>query len=313
MGRLFDFMLPEAKSQAAHNTDSVFLFINDVSFLILLGITIALIYFAIKYRRKSDDDITPVIKHNTKLEITWSVIPLFLVMIVFGWGYSGWLNLKAVPDNAYEIHVTASKWNWLFKYQNGVASPGEVHVPAGRPVKLVMQSTDVIHSFYVPEYRIKQDVLPNRYTYVWFEADEPGESQVFCAEYCGTLHSGMLAKVIVHEQDEFDEWLASQNVAGEGQSPVEYGKSLFSIQGCNACHTVDGSKLIGPSLQGAWNKEETLTDGSTITVDENYIRESILTPGEKIVTGFSNVMTPYEGIISDEEISALIEYIKTLK
>lgn len=312
MGSLFDFMLPELKSPlTGASTDALMGFIHLVSFIILAGVTIAMIYFAIKYKRKSDDDETPLITHNNTLELTWSVIPLILVFIVFGWGYSGWLNLQAVPDNAYEIQVSAYKWGWTFSYENGAQVGNEVHVPAGRPVKLVMKSQDVLHSFFVPDYRIKQDVLPNRYTYVWFQAEETGESQVFCTEYCGTSHSDMLAKVIVHSQDDFDNWLASQSTGG-GETPVERGESLLTLQGCITCHSVDGSEKIGPSFQGLWGSERNFENASSLTADENYIRESILDPSAKIVQGYQNQMVSYEGRLSDDDISDIIEYLKTL-
>ena len=314
MGRLFDFMLPENMSPlTADYTDGLFHFINEASTIVLVGITIALIYFAIRYRRKSSDDKTPVITHNNKLEITWSVIPLFITLIIFSWGYKGWLNLKAVPDDAYEIHVTGFKWNWAVSYENGAQTLNEIHVPQGTPVKLVMKSRDVLHSFFVPDYRVKQDVLPNRYTYVWFQAEEVGESQVFCTEYCGTSHSNMLAKVIVHEPDDFKNGLEMNGGAGGSGDPVEAGKELVNLNGCQACHSVDGTPGIGPSFKGIWGKEESLADGSTVTVDENYVRESILNPGAKIVAGHDNVMTPYEGILSDEDITNIIEYLKTIE
>ncbi len=313
MGRLFDFMLPEAKSPTADSTDALFHFINEVSLVLLLGITIALIYFAIKYKRKSDDDKTPLITHNNTLEITWSVIPLLLTLVVFGWGYSGWLNLRAVPDGAYEVKVTGFKWAWNFEYANGAVSPNELHVPAGRPIKLVMQSRDILHSFYVPDYRIKHDVIPNRYTYVWFEAEEPGESIVFCTEYCGTSHSDMLAKVVVHEPEDFETWLATANIPGEG-TPVEQGKALVETNGCQSCHSMDGSELIGPTFKGIWQREQQLADGSTVVVDENYIRESILEPQAKIVAGYENaLMSSYQGLLDDDQIDAIIEYLKTIE
>jgi cytochrome c oxidase subunit 2 len=175
-----------------------------------------------------------------------------------------------------------------------------------------MRSQDVIHSFFVPDYRIKQDVLPNRYTYVWFQADEVGESQVFCTEYCGTSHSDMLATVVVHSKSDFRQWLSEQESSGGG-TPAERGEQLVSIQGCVTCHSVDGSDKIGPTFQGLYDRSETMTDGSTITADENYIRESILDPGAKIVEGYQNQMVSYEGRLSDDEISDIIEYIKTLE
>jgi cytochrome c oxidase subunit 2 len=312
MDRLFEFMLPEAKSPTADSTDALFHFINEVSLVLLIGITIALIYFAIKYRRRSEDDETPVITHNNTLEITWSVVPLLICFVIFGWGYTGWLNLKSVPDNAYEIQVNGFKWGWNVKYDNGAQTLNEIHVPEGRPVKIVLQSSDVLHSFFVPDYRVKHDVVPGRYTYVWFEAEEAGESIVFCTEYCGTGHSDMLAKVIVHTEEDFQSWL-EKNGGGVSGTPVEQGEQLVQLQGCTTCHSDDGSRLIGPSFKGLWESEETLSDGSTVTVDENYLRESILNPGAKIVESYDNVMTPYEGRISDEEITNIIEYLKTLK
>lgn len=312
MDRLFEFMLPEAKSPTADSTDALFHFINEVSLVLLIGITIALIYFAIKYRRRSEDDETPVITHNNTLEITWSVVPLLICFVIFGWGYTGWLNLKSVPDNAYEIQVNGFKWGWNVKYDNGAQTLNEIHVPEGRPVKIVLQSSDVLHSFFVPDYRVKHDVVPGRYTYVWFEAEEAGESIVFCTEYCGTGHSDMLAKVIVHTEEDFQTWL-EKNGGGVSGTPVEQGEQLVELQGCTTCHSDDGSRLIGPSFKGLWESEETLSDGSTVTVDENYLRESILNPGAKIVESYDNVMTPYEGRISDEEITNIIEYLKTLK
>lgn len=312
MGRLFDFMVPEAKSPTAYHTDALYHFINEVSFILLLGITFVIIFSAIKYRRKSEDDKTPVIRGNNALEITWTVIPLLLVLTVFAWGYKGFLYLQAVPDDAYEIKATAQKWSWNFQYSNGAVSPGELHVPAGQPIKLVMQSRDIIHSFFVPDYRIKQDVLPNRYTYVWFNALEPGESHIFCAEYCGTDHSEMLAKVVAHDPDDFETWLANANT-GKSDDPVEHGESLITINGCQSCHSTDGSSGIGPSFKGIWGEDVTLTDGSTVKVDENYIRESILEPQAKIVKGYEAVpMTSFKGILDDEEIDSIIEYIKTL-
>ncbi|MBO6622551.1 MAG: cytochrome c oxidase subunit II [Balneola sp.] len=312
MDRLFEFMLPEAKSPTADSTDALFHFINEVSLVLLIGITFALIYFAIKYRRRSEDDETPVITHNNTLEITWSVVPLLICFVIFGWGYTGWLNLKSVPDNAYEIQVNGFKWGWNVKYANGAQTLNEIHVPEGRPVKIVLQSSDVLHSFFVPDYRVKHDVVPGRYTYVWFEAEEAGESIVFCTEYCGTGHSDMLAKVIVHTEEDFQTWL-EKNGGGVSGTPVEQGEQLVQLQGCTTCHSDDGTRLIGPSFKGLWESEETLSDGSTVTVDENYLRESILNPGAKIVESYDNVMTPYEGRISDEEITNIIEYLKTLK
>ena len=313
MNRFSDFMLPPAKSTTAETTDALFHFINVTSLIFLVGITIAIIYFSWRYRRKSDQDVTPVISHNSKLEITWSVIPLILVMIVFGWGFSGYMNLATPPDDAYEVRVVAKSWLWEFHYETGFVSVNELHVPANRPVKLIMSSDDVIHSFYVPDYRVKRDVLPNRYSSLWFEATEPGESVVFCTEYCGSAHSNMLATVFAHSQEDFDTWLATAGSADDDMDLVELGEQLITRNACNTCHSVDGPRLQGPTFQGVWGRERELESGETVIVDENYVRESILEPNAKIAAGYQPVMPSYAGTLNDRQIDAIIEYLKTLQ
>ena len=313
MNRLTEYMLPPARSTLASETDALFHFINVTSIILLAGITIAIIYFAWKYRRRSEDDVTPVITHNNKLEITWSVIPLILVMIVFGWGFTGYMNLTTPPDDAYEIRVEAVSWRWDFHYENGTTSVNELNVPVDRPVKLIMSSNDVIHSFYVPDFRVKRDVLPNRYSSVWFEAIETGQFHIFCTEYCGTQHSNMMGMVNVMSQDEFDTWLEAGNSVDESIPPAERGEALVSQNGCNACHSVDGSSGVGPSFAGLWGSERTFQNAEPVTADENYIRESILESNAKVVEGFDPVMPAYQGVINDQQISDIIEYIKTLE
>lgn len=305
-------MLPPARSTLAAETDALFNFINVVSLFLLIGITIAIIYFAIKYRRRSEDDTTPLITHNNTLEITWSVIPLVLVMIVFGWGYNGYLNTTTPPDEAYEIRAVAKSWLWEFHYQNGNVSVNELHVPANRPVKMVMSSDDVIHSFYIPDFRVKMDVVPNRYSSVWFEATETGESVLFCTEYCGTAHSNMMADVYVHTQEDFETWLEEGDAIDEDLTPVELGRQLVERQGCLACHTTDGSQLQGPTFQGIYDRDRVLEDGTTLTVDENYIRQSLLEPNSQISEGFPAIMPTYSGSLNDRQIDAIIEYLKTI-
>lgn len=313
---LNDFFLPPIKSTFAGEVDGLFNFIHLVSFILLGGITVCIIYFCYKYRRKSDHDVTPVITHNNKLEVTWSVIPLIMVLIVFGWGFRGYMDMYNPPDDAYEIGVSAQMWSWQFRYENGASSGDELRVPVNRPIKLVMQSQDVIHSFYVPDYRVKHDVLPGRYTQVWFEATETGESTIFCTEYCGTNHSDMLAEVIAMEPDDFEDWL-DENEGGGSQpddlSVEEWGEQLVEQNGCLTCHSPDNSEdLQGPGWQGLFGSERTLDDGSTEEADENYIRESILEPNAKIVEGYNPVMPSYQGTINDEQMDAIIEYFKTL-
>ena len=313
MNRLTEFMLPPAKSTTAEATDALFHFINVTSIILLLGITVAIIYFSWKYRRRSDDDVTPVIAHNSKLEITWSVIPLILVMIVFGWGFTGYINLITPPDDAYEIRVVGKSWLWEFHYETGHVSVNELHVPVNRPVKLVMSSDDVLHSFYIPDYRVKMDVLPNRYTSLWFEATEISESVIYCTEYCGTAHSNMLATAHVHSQEDFETWLESAGSADDDMDPVELGEQLVTRNACNTCHSADGARLIGPTFQGLWMAERTMQDGEVVVADENYIRESILEPNARINEGYDPVMPSYAGSLNDRQIDAIIEYIKTLQ
>ncbi|NBC25974.1 MAG: cytochrome c oxidase subunit II [Bacteroidetes bacterium] len=313
MIELSEYMLPPARSTLAGETDALFHFINVTSFILLIGITIAIVYFSWKYRRRSDDDVTPVITHNSTLEITWSVIPLILVMIVFGWGFTGYMNLTTPPDNAYEVRVVGKSWLWEFHYNNGKVSVNELNVPVDRPVKLVMSSDDVIHSFFVPDFRVKRDVLPNRYSSLWFEATETGESIIFCTEYCGTNHSQMDAVVNVMTQDDFETWVESGDSVDESVPPAERGEALVSRNGCNACHSADGSSGVGPSYLGLWESERPLANGETVTADANYIRESILQSDAKIVEGYDNVMPSYQGVINDREIDDIIEYIKTLE
>ncbi|WP_069133288.1 cytochrome c oxidase subunit II [Rhodohalobacter halophilus] len=313
MNRLIEYMLPPAKSTLAGETDALFAFINISSFIFIIGITLTMLYFAWRYRRKSDDDVTPVISHNNILEITWSVIPLILVIIVFSWGYSTYMKKISPPSDAYEVRVVGKSWLWEFHYDNGNVSVNELHVPENRPVKLIMSSDDVIHSFYVPDFRVKMDVLPNRYTSVWFEATEQGESTVYCTEYCGTAHSNMLATVHVHSQEDFEDWLETSGGSGEDLPPVERGEMLVQQNACMTCHSTDGSRLTGPTFQGAWGSDVPLENGETVQFDENYVRESILEPNAKVHQGFQPVMPSYAGTLDDRQIDAIIEYIKTLQ
>ncbi len=316
MEALNDFFLPPAKTAVAEQYDALFWFVHISSLVLTIGIVTAIIYFVIKYRRKSENDVTPVITHNNKLEVTWSVIPLILTLVLFGWGFQTYLDMTTPPEDTYEVNVTAQKWLWRFQYQNGASTTNELHVPAGRPVKLIMQSQDVIHSFYVPDYRIKQDVVPGRYTETWFNAREPGESIVFCTEYCGTDHSNMNARVIVHEPEEFQAWL--ENNSGPVSRPqdlsqAEWGKQLAQENACMSCHSADGSEMVGPTWQGTFGTQRQFADGTSAEVDENYLRESILEPNAKIVEGYQPVMPSAQGMLNDEQITAIIEYIKTLK
>ncbi|HKJ46101.1 MAG TPA: cytochrome c oxidase subunit II [Balneolales bacterium] len=317
MFNLGKYFLPPAKSTFAHNTDALFNFITTTGAYLLLGIVVVMIYFVIKYRRRSEDDVTSLVDHNTTIEIVWSIIPLILVLVIFSWGFKDYYKLFTPPQDSYEINVTAQQWLWKFKYDNGKTTMNKLHVPAGRPVKLVMKSNDVIHSLFIPDFRVKHDVLPSKYSIVWFDAKKPGHADLFCTQYCGVGHSNMHADVIIQSQKDFDKWLkqgaSSSNGKPAGKTMAEYGKELYQKNGCNSCHSLDGSKGVGPSWKGVFGSKVTLSDGKTVTVDENYIRESILNPGAKIVKGYNNVMPTFQGVLKNEQIDALIAFIKKQK
>ncbi len=313
--RIAEFLLPPQRSTVAADVDGLFHFIHITGFILFIGIVIAIVFFAIKYRRQSEDEVTPVITHHTGLEITWSVIPTILILIVFSWGFRGFLAQNTPPSDAYEINVTAVSWFWEFEYPDeGITLTDELIVPVDQPIKLVMRSEDVIHSFFVPDYRVKKDVLPNRYTTTWFEATEEAESIMFCAEYCGTEHSTMDATIRVVSEEEFQEFLDEEAVDLEELPLVEVGEVTFEQQGCTACHSVDGTPGAGPTLQGLYQSERTMDDGETLTADEDYLYESIVDPRARVTEGYPNNMPTFYGDrLSDREIEGLIEYIKELQ
>ena len=306
-------ILPQAASTVAASVDSVEMLVFWVcliSFAIVMGMVIG---FPILYSRKSDDDVTPDIRGNHVAEAIWTIIPTILCFVIFGAGLVVYNEMRAIPEDALEIQITGRKWQWIFTYPDGKVVPNEMVVPAGKDIRLVMKSNDVIHSFFVPDFRIKQDVLPTAYTKLWFNAPEPGEHQVFCTEYCGTSHSGMLAKVKVLSQADFDAWSAPATDAGSDLPPEQLGQEAFSKFGCNACHSIDGTTLVGPSLKGVFGKTEKLEGGATAVVDENYIMESVYDPNLKVVQGFGPIMPSFKGMASETEVRGLIAYIKTLK
>lgn len=308
--------LPPQASTTAQYVDPLFYFIlYTSSFFFLLVIAVMCLYVW-KYRRKEDGEKTSSIKGNHTIEIVWSIIPTILLVIMFYWGFKNWMELNVPPGNALDIRVTAQRWLWTYDYpKDGITSP-ELVVPVNTPVKLTMSATDVIHSFFVPQFRIKKDVIPNRYTVVWFEATEPGEYPVMCTEYCGTGHSRMLSKVKAVSYAEYTQWIQSGGGAEkpkEGVSLTEYGKSLFTKQACNTCHSVEGQKLVGPPLNGKYGSQDELEGGKKVLVDDNYIRESLMEPTAKVVKGFPPVMPTYKGKLDDSQINALIDYLKSLK
>ncbi len=287
--------------------DQAFWFILGASVIMLAGITATMIYFLVKYRRDRNPDPAQI-KDSKKLELLWTILPTVLVMVMFYYGWAGFKVMRDVPDDAMEVIVNARMWSWSFQYPNGSQS-AELYVPTGQPVVLKLKSADVIHSFFVPEFRLKEDCVPGRENHAWFQTTRDGTFDIFCAEYCGDLHSQMLSKVVSLPPAQFADWL-DDNV--NNVSP----EFLLQVKGCNACHTINGQRLIGPSYKGLFGKTETvLTDGQErqLVVDEEYIRHSILEPQADVVKGYDPVMPPMKGQITDEEIDIIIEYIKTLK
>jgi len=309
--------IPEAASNLASKVDGLLLVITFISIFFFVLISAVLIYFAVKYRRRSDDEETPYITGNKTLEIVWTVIPSILLLLLFVYGFVVYKDMRTPPKDAVDITVTGKQWLWTFEYYNGKKTLNELYVRQNRPVRMVMRGDDVIHSFFVPAFRVKQDLMPGRYTQLWFTPTKIGTFDIFCAEYCGTGHSKMLGKVIVLSPEAYDIW--EKGVAVDGGEavaslpPAELGEKLYKGKGCNACHSVDGSVVIGPSFKGLYEREGELEDGASYTADENYIMQSILEPQEQIVKGFQPVMPSFKGILSDAEITAIIAYMKTLK
>jgi cytochrome c oxidase subunit 2 len=303
------FWMPPQVSTVAHNVDWLFNFILAISVFFFVLIVVVMVVFVLKYRRREGEGVQASPSHNLPLELTWTGIPVAIVIVIFFFGFKGYLDMATPPANAYQILVEGQKWKWSFTYPNGYVDEN-LHVPVDRPIELVMSSADVIHSLYVPVFRIKRDVVPGRYAKVWFEATEPGEYDLFCAEYCGTSHSDMLAHVVVHPPGEFEAWLEQASNFLETMSPVDAGRKLFQTRGCMQCHSLDGSAKTGPTLLNIFGHSVKLSDGTTVTADENYIRKSILEPAAQVVAGFEPVMPTFQGRLKDAEIMAIIEYLK---
>jgi len=304
--------LPDQASTIASEVDSLFYFILYWTIFFLFLVTFVTFYFSWKYRDLKKKGLTTSFDHNALLEITWTLIPFILVMIVFFWGARTYIKMNVVPYGAMQVDVTAKQWKWYFHYDEGITSPDILTVPVNKPVKLEMQSPDVLHSLYIPDFRVKMDIIPNRYTQLWFEATEIGEFDIFCTEYCGKEHSKMLGKVRVVSEEDYQEFLSKSD---EDMSLFALGELVYTKKhACNSCHTIDGSALIGPSLKGIWNKEVEHEEAKSEIVNSTYIKESILYPQEKIVKGYRNkIMSTYKGLISEREIKAIIKYIECLE
>lgn len=314
------FWFPSQASTNASRVDDLFYFIFYVSLFAFIAIVLATIIFSLKYNR-SRVGLVPEDSphHSTRIEIVWSVIPALFMVAMFWYGFKDYVDRRNPPADSYQVIAKSQKWNWTFQYPNGAESFGGdpaiddgdgLVVPIGKPVVVRLESSDVLHSFFVPAFRVKMDAVPGRYNYVWFEASELGEFPLYCAEYCGTKHSRMLATVKVVSQEDFDAWLEEASDLSS-LPPVERGQRLFAAK-CAACHTVDGVRSVGPPMDGLYGTEETLDNGEKVLVDDNYLRESMLDPNAKVVATYPAAMTSFAGQLDDDEINAIIEYIKSL-
>ena len=302
-------LFPEAASTMATRVDALFFFLIGVAIFFSLLIAVLVVRFAIKYRRRSPNAIGEVAHGGMLLEVVWTGVPLLLVLGIFVWGAAVFFAMSRPPDETINVYVVGKQWMWKFQHLDGQREIDELHVPVGRAVKLIMTSEDVIHDVFIPAFRVKADVIPGRYTNIWFQATKAGRYHLFCAEYCGTRHSGMTGEIVVMDPSEYQAWLSG---GGSEGSLASAGEKLFADLACNTCHRPD-SQGRGPVLNGLFGKTVTLQSGGSVVADEAYIRESILTPAAKITAGFQPIMPTFQGLVSEEQLLELVEYVKSLQ
>src|SRR5215813_7704166 len=302
-------LFPERASTMAYRVDNLYFFLLAITAFFAALIAGLIVFFAVRYRRRSPDAVGERIHGNLLLELTWTGIPLVIVLVIFVWGASVYYAMARPPDETLNIYVVGKQWMWKFQHLDGQREINELHVPINRDVKLITTSEDVIHDFFVPAFRIKADVIPGRYVNIWFHATKPGRYRLFCAEYCGTRHSGMIGEVIAMDPSEYQTWLSGG--AAEG-SLASAGAKLFQDLACNTCHRPDAQGR-GPVLEGLFGKTVTLQSGEAVTVDEAYVRESILQPAAKVTAGFQPIMPTFQGLVTEEQLLELVEYVKSLQ
>jgi len=301
-------LFPESASSLSGEVDALYVFLIAVSAFFALLICALVVGFTFKYRRRPGNERASRIEGSLALELAWTLIPLAITMVIFVWGARLYFALSLAPEDCLEIQVIGKQWMWKLQHPQGQREINELHIPLGRPVRLTMTSEDVIHSFFVPAFRTKMDVLPNRYSSVWFEPTRTGRYHLFCAEYCGTKHSEMIGTVHVLEPHEYERWLRG---AVAGEAPAEAGRRLYEAQRCDTCHFA-GPEARGPVLAGLFGRRVQLADGSTVVVDENHLRESIVAPNARLTAGWQAIMPTYAGLLREEEILQLLAYIKSL-
>ncbi len=306
---MMDFPLfPEKASTIAASVDSVYFVLVALTAFFSILIFGLVFFFAVKYRRRRPDEIPRPIHGSLRLELFWSITPGVIALALFGWGTAIYFRNAAPPPGAMEIYVVGKQWMWKLQHSEGQREINELHVPVGRPVRLIMATEDVIHSFYIPAFRVKMDVVPGRYTSLWFQPTKPGKYHLFCAEYCGNQHSAMKGWVYVMDPVDYENWLGG---AATGVSMAQTGEALFRRLGCYSCHRAD-APARGPVLEGLYGSQVRLATGETVIADEAYLRESILRPAAKIVAGFRTQMPTFQGQISEEQLLQLIAYLKSL-
>ena len=301
-------LIPEQASTLAPRVDQLFFFIIAVTAFFGILVTVLVIFFAVKYRTDDPLKIGAPITGSIPLELGWSIIPFVISIVIFAWAADVFFDIHRPPDQTLEIYSTGKRWMWKFQHLDGKSEINELHVPLGRAVKVTFTSEDVLHSLFFPQFRVKADAIPGRYSSVWFTATKVGVFDIFCAEYCGTRHSGMIGKVTVMEPSEYQAWLSGST---EGPLSVR-GERLFSDLACNTCHRSDGTGR-GPSLDAKFGTEERLATGDMVRVDESYLRESILNPQLKLVAGYQPLMPTFQGLVNEESVMALVEYVKSLQ
>ncbi len=302
-------IFPEQASTLAGKVDNLYFFLIAVSVFFASLIFFLVIYFTVKYHRRSDSEIPKPIMGDLRLELLWTIVPFLISMVIFFWGARLYYADAHPPADSLEIFTVAKQWMWKFQHPEGKREINELHVPVGKPVKMTMTSQDVIHSFYVPAFRIKMDVLPGRYTQTWFQATKPGTYHLFCAEYCGNKHSAMIGSVVVMELWQYQNWLASSSKSSGTMGQT--GEKLFKQLGCVSCHGA-GPTSRGPSLDGLFGRMVELQNGRRLVADEGYLRESILKPNEKMVAGYSPIMPTFEGQVTEDQVLQIISYLKSL-
>jgi cytochrome c oxidase subunit 2 len=302
-------LFPEQASTLAGSVDHLYFFLVGVAAFFSLLIFALIFFFAIRHRRRSEAERPQPVHGGLVLEVVWTVIPLGLVMVMFGWGAVVYLDGARPPGDAMQVYVVGKQWMWKLQHMEGQREINELHIPVGRAVRLTMTSEDVIHSFYVPAFRMKYDVLPGRYTTAWFKPTKTGKYHLFCAEYCGTRHSGMIGWVYVMEPAEYEAWLGG---GGTGGSLASNGEKLFQELACTNCHRT-GERGRCPDLMNLFGSTVKLADGGTVKADEAYLRESILYPNAKVVAGYQPIMPTFQGLVTEEGLLQLIEYVKSLK